>query len=344
MITIDEESAKAIAALMGNYITSICTDRNNTIIAASCRNDVFRVWDFETGRVKRTFKGHTALVKQVLISPCEKFYFSSSKDGTIKKWDLKYEMLLDTMEGHTDWVRTIAIDKAAKYIVSGSDDRTVRIWDLKTCKVVKTLDTGGNAVAKVFIDENENKIIAVTFAKTILFWDKHSYNKVNELRCKLQPDAPSYIDYRNNRIAVVGAEHIEIMDVLTKHVDLVENMKDIYSIKFNNDAKTLICGGNKFIKYWDIEKGKCCREIKCEGGLIDVLHCSSDERYLLTSGGIADNTIRIWDYKSGHLLNTIKNEDDELGNQHLHNSVNYRLLSVEFKDSQRTTKPWWKFW
>ena len=43
-----------------------------------------QVWDFATGEVLRTLKGHTDYVMSVAISPCGKYVISGSSDKTVK--------------------------------------------------------------------------------------------------------------------------------------------------------------------------------------------------------------------------------------------------------------------
>ena len=43
-----------------------------------------QVWDFATGEVLRTLKGHTNWVFSVAISPCGKYVISGSDDKTVK--------------------------------------------------------------------------------------------------------------------------------------------------------------------------------------------------------------------------------------------------------------------
>ena len=43
-----------------------------------------QVWDFATGEILRTLKGHTCAVWSVAISPCGKYVVSGSSDKTVK--------------------------------------------------------------------------------------------------------------------------------------------------------------------------------------------------------------------------------------------------------------------
>ena len=51
-------------------------------------DDQIRLWDVKTGKLKRTYSGHTWLVESIAFSPDSKTLASGSWDGTILLWDV----------------------------------------------------------------------------------------------------------------------------------------------------------------------------------------------------------------------------------------------------------------
>ena len=64
-----------------------------------------KLWDAASGRLLRTFEGHTDSVRAVAFSPDGARIASGSWDRTIKLWDAASGRLLRTFEGHSQRVR-----------------------------------------------------------------------------------------------------------------------------------------------------------------------------------------------------------------------------------------------
>ena len=47
-----------------------------------------KVWDSHTGKLVRSFRGHTGLVSSLAFSPDGRRLVSGSRDHTVKVWDV----------------------------------------------------------------------------------------------------------------------------------------------------------------------------------------------------------------------------------------------------------------
>jgi WD40 repeat protein len=88
----------------------------------------------------RTLTGHTDWVRDVAITPDDKFAISCSDDRTLGLWDMQTGIELATLVGHDDWVMTVAITPEGKWAVSGSGDRTLKVWDLESGEIASFTD------------------------------------------------------------------------------------------------------------------------------------------------------------------------------------------------------------
>lgn len=99
---------------------------------------VARQIDLETGKILKTFKGHTGPLTTLAF--CDKKSGSSdadilitgSWDKTIKLWDTRTGELLSSTEAHTDFVKSLLVLPSLQLLISGGSDKVVRLWDLST--------------------------------------------------------------------------------------------------------------------------------------------------------------------------------------------------------------------
>ncbi|MGH9775002.1 MAG: toll/interleukin-1 receptor domain-containing protein [Candidatus Acidiferrales bacterium] len=94
---------------------------------ASCGE--IKLWNLATGKVLRTFSGHTAL--SLAFSPDGRWLASGSGDKTIKLLDVATGKVLRTFSGHTDWVHSVAFSPDGRWLASGSADNTIKLWRRK---------------------------------------------------------------------------------------------------------------------------------------------------------------------------------------------------------------------
>ncbi|MFM6248108.1 MAG: WD40 repeat domain-containing protein, partial [Dolichospermum sp.] len=74
----------------------------------------------EIGQEKLTFKGHSAPVRAITITPNGKTVISGSSDKTIKTWDLRTGQEKLTLKNHSYLVYAIAVTPDGRTVISGS--------------------------------------------------------------------------------------------------------------------------------------------------------------------------------------------------------------------------------
>ena len=91
------------------------------------------LWNLNTGKVERTFFGHSDVVNSLVFSPDGKMLASGagSLDSTVKLWDVAEGQLLDTLKGHVDSILALAITPDGKTLISASEDTTIKLWLLR---------------------------------------------------------------------------------------------------------------------------------------------------------------------------------------------------------------------
>jgi WD40 repeat protein len=111
-----------------DYINVLGWSNDDTRIVTAGRYGTIVILDVLTGKVLKSWKGHSSWVKSVVWSPDDQGIVSGSTDRTIKIWDANTGELQSTLIGHTRGVRSLNWSRDGSKILSGSDDRTVKVW------------------------------------------------------------------------------------------------------------------------------------------------------------------------------------------------------------------------
>jgi WD40 repeat protein len=118
-------------------------------LAAGCDEPIYGngvlLWDVETGKVQKPFKGGKApldAVVAVAFSPDGTTLAAGCEVGTIKLLDLPTGNIRALLTGHVkdSLLRSLAISPDSKILASRTHDKTIKLWDLGTAKELATLE------------------------------------------------------------------------------------------------------------------------------------------------------------------------------------------------------------
>jgi WD40 repeat protein len=108
---------------------SISYSADGKYLATACGKSV-KLWESSSGKLLRTFDGHTENVESVAFSPDGKHIASTSWDKLVKIWGVSAGRELVSFKAHPEWVNAVAYSPDGKRLATGSEDKTIRIWDL----------------------------------------------------------------------------------------------------------------------------------------------------------------------------------------------------------------------
>ncbi len=95
-----------------------------------CGDRTLFLADAATGKLIRTFTGHTASVVSAAFSADGKRILSGGDDRTLRLWDAEKGTAIRVFTGHDAGVKAVLLSADGKRALSGSSDTTVRLWDL----------------------------------------------------------------------------------------------------------------------------------------------------------------------------------------------------------------------
>ena len=133
-----------------SLIHSVAFSPDGRQVLSGSEDQTVKLWDVATGRLVRTFTGHTQQVLCVAFSPDGRHVLSGSWDNSLKLWNSATGQIVHTFEGHSRKILSAAFSNDGGYVLSGSLDKTVKLWDARTGKLVRTFEghtTGVDSVA-----------------------------------------------------------------------------------------------------------------------------------------------------------------------------------------------------
>jgi small GTP-binding protein len=107
-------------------------------LASGNDDHTVKLWDAQSGRLLRTFRGHTDWVWSVAFSPQGEILASASDDLTVKLWNPQSGDLVRTLKTD-DRVMSVAFDPQGEILASASRGNTVQLWQAKTGKLLRTV-------------------------------------------------------------------------------------------------------------------------------------------------------------------------------------------------------------
>ena len=255
-------------------------------------DNAMKLWQVSSGRLIRTFQGHSNVVRSVAFSPDGKNVLSGSQDSTMKLWDVASGELLRTITGHEGTINSAAFSPDGKLIASGSrnfrgTDNTVRLWDVATGKQLRIFRGNTGEVQQVVFSPDGSKVINATGASPWIPGDRAA-------------------------IRIWDSSNGQLLRTITGH------SKDITSLAVSRDGTKLLSGGqDNSIKLWDFATGQLIHSIpggNVQGGKYQSYITSvafSPDGKLALSGGL-DNSVKLWDLATDRLLRTLTGHDRDV--------------------------------
>lgn len=262
-----------------DWVTAVAASAANPdLVISASRDKSLIVWNLEdqgdgkVGYPKRSLRGHSHFVSDVVLSSDSLFALSGSWDGTLRLWDLQKGICTRRFVDHKKDVLSVAFSADNRQIVSGSRDKSIKLWN--------TL----GEVKYTMADEGHTEWVScVRFSPTTaqplivsVGWDKMA--KVwNLTNCKLRTNLKGHTGYLN-------------------------------AVAVSPDGSLCATGGKDGVTMlWDLQEGKHLYSLDA-GDIINGL-VFSPNRYWLCAA--TQSCIKIWDLESKNIVDTLTPEVPE---------------------------------
>ena len=120
---------------------------------------------------RSSLSGHRDAVTAVLFHPVYSLLFSASDDATIKVWDSESGRFERSLQGHQDGVQGIAMDERGTLLASCSVDLSIKLWSLDSYSCIRTLTGHDHTVSSVAFVPGRDQLVSASRDKSIKVWE-----------------------------------------------------------------------------------------------------------------------------------------------------------------------------
>ncbi len=268
-------------------------------------NNTCLLWDIASGRVIKTFKGHSASINAVSITPDGSRAISASDDKTCILWDLKTGGKHIILEGHLSKVKSVSITPDGKRVLSLSDEYQGKplFWDIEKGKEWAQLNTELENIRWVYIALNGEQGFCIGY------WNLKYFNlDTGELLQKLKLST--------------GPLYYTVISLTADRKKAFTNSKDPNRTLADNCV------------LWDLTTGNILLTLSGHKSRVEAVSLTPDGKYGISCS--SDETIILWDLEKGKTIT--KKNNQKLSPYHNAITPDGRFLICGSEDSDRNAK------
>ena len=307
--TWDWKGGTPLVVLKGYSIdvnTAFFRNDDKEILSASLQNSWMSRWDATKMILTNVSKPHSdKWLYAARYNGDGSMIVTASADGTAKLIDANKDKESWRLKGHKGKIFFSSFSYDGKKIATASEDNTAKIWDVSTGELLFTLKGHNNYVYMANFSKDGSRIVTASGDNTLRVWDATTGDSLLLLQTTpaagpvyaawfLEDDkkivSVSFFNTTTIWNAITGKEMLVIKDKdYMKYVESAPFAKEIISASFGFNAGI-----------YSTVNGKLLQLFSGHTGIVHTASFSHDGKRVLT--GSADNTIRIWNRKSGKEL------------------------------------------
>ncbi len=205
----------------------------------SCDDGGVRLWNTNTGKLVRHFKGHTKEVNYAVFSPDDSKIASASNDTNIILWDANDETTpLNIFENHSDVIRSVNFNPSGTQIISVDKSGVCKIFDAENGNELHSFSPDGNKPLW-FGDYHPNGNFYLTGGngRSVKVWDVVTNDFVKEF---------IIVGWVSQFALNSDGSRLLIVDILTKEITVWDfnTNTQLFTLKHNSQSNRPLNSGS----------------------------------------------------------------------------------------------------
>jgi WD40 repeat protein len=175
----------------GSYVYCVAMSADGKLVLTGSDDNTAILWDADTGKPIRTFKGHTETVSSVALSADGKRVFTWAYEKGIL-WDASTGKRLLTLKAlplgerlllaaagkpvpeHLNSVHSVALSGNGSRVLTGSEYRAAVVWDAGSGRRIQTFKGHTRPVTSVALRIDGKRVLTASGDGTARLWDVDS--------------------------------------------------------------------------------------------------------------------------------------------------------------------------
>lgn len=301
------DTGKLVQSFQGykEHINLVNVSSDGRCLVTRVKADTAKLWDIASVKLLHTLPNFK-IVTDATFS--DRYFAISSWYGLVKLYDRKSGELLNIIKQERLFGKAV-ISKDNKYLTTGTSQGNFTRWSLQDGGITRYFKAHSESIAHLVLSPNGQLILSGAEDQKVLLWDFNTGKLVHTFLCGYSPSA---VGFSPDGKFIVYAEHDKFKVWTTQKQEFVRYFKrkdswtaEVLTLAIAPDNHTMITGLNQYgsLELWDIRTGKLLKVLKSHQNEVRFIALTGLKDHFISIS--VDNTVKLWNYKSGELKLTI---------------------------------------
>jgi len=274
-------------------LSSVAFSPNGHYLLAGGKDKKLWLWNLKSGKLVKTFVGHSDIISSVAFSSDSQYAISGSRDRTVRIWHVNSGRLLDTYRGHNGFVSSVNFSSDGRYILSGSYDKTLQFWDRRNARLIRRFKRGNWVLS---MDISRGFALSGHRDRTMRLWNLDTGKLRRSFRTSSYFMSVAFFPNPNR---IVSGHTDNTLRVWNMNGRMLRRFwghsGSVFSVDVSSDGRKIISGSrDNTVKLWNASSGRLIHSFKHQDDVYSVKF-TSDSNRIISAG---NDGIFLWDIKT----------------------------------------------